>query len=282
LQPFHAVLLGIVQGLTEFLPISSTAHLTLTGKLFGFVTPENTQAWTAFLAIIQLGTVAAVLIYFSRDLWGMAKALVEDVRTKGKKFPEYSHESKLILFIVLGTIPVVVIGLLAKDIIEGVFTKNLIVIASSLILLAIFLWIAERVASHSRSIQEVTLKDSLLIGLAQVLALIPGSSRSGATITAGLFLKFERAAAARFSFLLSIPAVLGSGLYELMKIDHSVFQFGSMNLIIATVVSGISGYAAIAWLLRYLMKNTTMIFVWYRFGLGVFLFILMLTHVITP
>lgn len=282
MQPFHAVLLGIVQGLTEFLPISSTAHLTLTGKLLGFVTPENTQAWTAFLAVIQLGTVAAVLIYFSKDLWGMTRALFRDVRTKEKRFAEYSRESRLILFIVLGTIPVVVIGLLAKDVIEGVFTKNLIVIASSLIVLAIFLWIAERVASHSRSIEEVTLTDSLLIGLAQVLALIPGSSRSGTTITAGLFLKFDRASAARFSFLLSIPAVLGSGLYELMKIDHSVFQFGNMNLVIATIVSGISGYAAIAWLLRYLMKSTTMIFVWYRIGLGVLLFILMLTHVVTP
>jgi len=282
LQPFHAVVLGIVQGLTEFLPISSTAHLTLTGKLLGFVTTENTQAWTAFLAVIQLGTVAAVLIYFSKDLWRMTRALLEDIRTKGKRFAEYSHESRLVLYITLGTIPVVVVGLLAKDIIEGVFTKNLVVIASSLVVLAIFLWIAERVASHSRSIQKVTLKDSLLIGLAQVLALIPGSSRSGTTITAGLFLKFERAAAARFSFLLSIPAVLGSGLYELAKIDHSVFQFGNFNLVIATFVSGVSGYVAIAWLLRYLMKNTTMIFVWYRIGLGVLLFILMLTRVVTP
>ena len=170
----------------------------------------------------------------------------------------------------------------ASDILHGMFTKNTLVITISLVALAALLWLAEKGAKHGRSIDEITLGDALLIGVAQVLALIPGASRSGTTITAGLFLNFTRYAAARFSFLLSIPAVMASGLYELTTIDQSAFQFGVLNLFVATVVSAISGYAAIAWLLRFLAKNTTMVFVWYRFSLGLVITLMLLFGIIQP
>jgi len=276
-NPFHAILLGIVQGLTEFLPISSTAHLTLAGKLFGLIDPHDPEAWTAFIAVMQLGTLAAVCVYFYRDILVITSYLMQDVMKKGLGggFGSFSTESRLGIYVIIGTIPVGLAGLLFKKIIEGTFTKTTLVIIGSLVLLACLLWIAEKVARHTRMIGDMKLKDALLIGLAQACALIPGSSRSGTTITAGLMLKFDRHSAATFSFLLSIPAVLASGLYELSKIDWSAFRLGWFNLVIAILVSGISGYAAIFWLLKYLMKHTTMVFVWYRIGLGVLLAIML-------
>jgi undecaprenyl-diphosphatase len=281
-SPLYAVLLGIVQGLTEFLPISSTAHLTLAGKVLGFVDMGNPAAWTEFIAVMQLGTLAAVLVYFREDIWGMFKALVADVRSKGLALRSYSGKSLLALYIALGTIPVALIGFAFKRVIEGMLTKTTIIIIGSLVGLAALLWFAEKVSSRARSLEQVTWKDALLIGCAQALALIPGSSRSGTTITAALFLGLDRPSAARFSFLLSIPAVLASGIFEMLRIDQSVFTLGMGNLAIATVLSAVSGYAAIAWLLRYLMKHSTMIFVWYRFGLGSLLTILLLTNSMMP
>lgn len=282
MSPLYAVLLGIVQGLTEFLPISSTAHLTLAGKVLGFVDMGNPAAWTEFIAVMQLGTLAAVLVYFREDIWGMFKALVADVRSKGLALRSYSGKSLLALYIALGTIPVALIGFAFKRVIEGMLTKTTIIIIGSLVGLAALLWFAEKVSSRARSLEQVTWKDALLIGCAQALALIPGSSRSGTTITAALFLGLDRPSAARFSFLLSIPAVLASGIFEMLRIDQSVFTLGMGNLAIATVLSAVSGYAAIAWLLRYLMKHSTMIFVWYRFGLGSLLTILLLTNSMMP
>ena len=272
-----AVLLGIIQGITEFLPISSTAHLTLSGKIFGLIDASHPEAWTEFIAVMQLGTLGAVLLFFRKDIIAMITALLHDVmsRGEGRGFAGYSAHSRMALLIALGTIPVAIIGLAFRHTIEGTLTKTTFVIAGSLILLALLLWIAEKVAKHTRSIEKVGWRDALVIGFAQALALIPGSSRSGATITAGLFLGLSREAAARFSFLLSIPAVFASGIYEMSKI-HGVTGLGIGNLAIATVVSGIAGYACIAWLLRYLMKNTTMVFVWYRIILGVVLTILVL------
>ena len=271
MNPLYAVLLGIVQGLTEFLPISSTAHLTFAGKLFGFIDTDHPEAWTAFIAVIQLGTMAAVVIYFWRDLVSMAESILRDFRTYGFRngFKDYSADSRMAWFIVIGTLPVATIGYAFKHIIEGTLTKTTFVLVCSLIGLALLLWLAEKVSRHTRTIDEITWRDALLIGCAQALALVPGSSRSGTTITAALFLGFTRTAAARFSFLLSIPAVLASGLFELVRSDASVFELGLPSLLIATVVSAISGYAAIAWLLRYLMKHTTMVFVWYRIVLGI-------------
>ena len=281
---FIAVLLGVVQGLTEFLPISSTAHLTLAGKLFGLIDPGNPEAWTAFIAVMQLGTLAAVLAYFWGDLWRMTLAMGRDLSSlaRGKPLRESSVDMRLALTIIIGTLPVALFGYALKDVIEGEFTKSIDVIIVSLIALALLLWGAEKVAKHVRGIEKVTWRDGLIIGFAQALALIPGSSRSGTTITAGLFLGLTREAAARFSFLLSIPAVFASGIYQMTKITPALFSLGVGHLIIATVVSGISGYAAIAWLLRYLMKNSTMAFVWYRVALGIILAVLSYSGAILP
>jgi undecaprenyl-diphosphatase len=281
---FWAVVLGIIQGLTEFLPISSTAHLTIAGKLIGVVEPDAPESWTAFIAIMQLGTMAAVLLYFRDDIENVVRGIWRDLRSGAivRGMPHWSLETRLGFAITIGTIPVLLIGFLLRHVIEGAFTKSSIVIIASLVCLAGLLWIAEKVARHVRHMEHVTWKDALIVGLAQAMALIPGSSRSGTTMTAALFLGFTREAAARFSFLLSIPAVLASGLYQLIKVAEmvesgaDVFHLGAINLVIATVVSAIAGYAAIAWLLRYLIRHTTMVFVWYRIALGVALAILLL------
>lgn len=267
---FDAVLLGIIQGLTEFLPVSSTAHLTLAGRLMGLIDPSKPEQWTAFIAIIQLGTATAVVIYFYRDLVAMARNFLIDVRMPSSQ-RTWSYESKLLGKVVIGTIPVVVLGLLFKKIIEGAFTKEISTFATTLIVFALVLWIAERMGKRSKPEQQTTWKDALIVGVAQACALIPGASRSGTTITAGLFLGLTRDAAARFSFLLSIPAVVASGLYELYGIRHELRDVGIAQVIIATVVSGIVGYISIAFLLKYLRTHSTYLFIIYRIILGVVL-----------
>jgi undecaprenyl-diphosphatase len=281
MSPLAAVVLGIVQGLTEFLPISSTAHLTLFGRLLGVIDPQQPEVWTEFMAIIQLGTLAAVIIYFWVDIVHITTAFFRDMRSwgGGSGLAGFSLNGRMALLVILATVPVVFFGLAFRSVIEGSLTKNLDVIAGSMMGLALLLWIAERIASHQRPFERTTWVDAVVIGCAQVLALIPGSSRSGTTITAGLFLGLTREAAARFSFLLSIPAVFGSGLYELSKIRWTA-GLSVPNLVIATLMSAVTGYAAIAWLLHYLMKHTTMVFVWYRLGLGLLLVVLLLTGAI--
>jgi len=282
--------LGLVQGLTEFLPISSTAHLTIAGKSLGLISQAHPEAWTAFMAVMQLGTLAAVLLYFRRDILTMIVAVVRDLgqRLRGEWSAPASPETKLAWLIVLGTLPVAVIGFLFRHQIEGALTKSLLVIVASLVGLAVLLWLAEKLARHAREIHQLHWVDALVIGFGQACALIPGASRSGTTITAGLFLGLKRESAARFSFLLSIPAVLASGMFELLKIYEmsragaDVFELGMTNLVVATLVSAISGYAAIAWLLRYLMKNTTMVFVAYRLLLGLVLTALLMFNVLQP
>lgn len=270
MSPFLAFLLGVVQGLTEFLPISSTAHLTLAGKVLNVIDVNHPEAWTEFMAVMQLGTVAAVILFFRKDLWEMTVALFRDLRGTPGVERKFTERTRMAFYIIIGTLPVALLGFSLKKIIEGPLTKSTMVIAVSMIALALLLWLAEKIARHIRGISEVTWVDALVIGFAQVCALIPGSSRSGTTITAGLFLGLTRETAARFSFLLSIPAVVASGLYELSKIQGT-FELGVGNLLISTVVSGVVGYASIAWLLKFLMKNTTMVFVWYRILLGLVL-----------
>ena len=267
-----AILLGIVQGLTEFLPVSSTAHLTIVGKILGVVL--SGEQWTAQVAVMQLGTLVAVLIYFRHDILSMLTAFLRE-NVSGKRLPvkEQSQDSRMAWLIVFGSIPIVFFGLLLKDIIEGDITKNLFLIGSMLIIVAFFMALAEKMAKYDKSMENIKLKDSILIGLAQAMALIPGTSRSGATITAGLFLGFEREAAARFSFLLSIPAILGSGLLQMIKVIPLLTDQNIISLAIATIVSGISGYAAIAFLLTYLRTRSTGAFIIYRIILGVILFI---------
>ncbi|MGE5811890.1 MAG: undecaprenyl-diphosphatase UppP [Ignavibacteria bacterium] len=278
----EAIFLGIVQGITEFLPISSTGHLTLAGKFMNLISAEHPEQWTAFIAVIQIGTLIAVLIYFSKDILNIITSFFEQNIFSRKKFSEQDQDSKLGWLIITGTIPIVIIGLLLKDIIEGSLTKNLYVIAGSLIVLAVILAIAEKTAKFRKEINDISIADSFFIGVAQSFALIPGSSRSGTTITGGLFLGLNREAAARFSFLLSIPAVLASGLLELYESLKFIDASMSINLIIATLFSAVSGYAAIDFLLKYLRKNSTFVFIYYRIILGILIIILLWSNIIQP
>ena len=278
----EAVLLGIIQGLSEFLPISSTGHVTVAGKLLNLISSEHPERWTAFIAVIQLGTMFSVLIYFAKDLFLIVRDFLRDNFLSRKKFSLQSLNSRLGWLVIVGTIPVVVIGLLFKDSIEGALTKNLYVISFSLIGLAIILAIAEKIANFKKDMDSITIKDSIIIGIAQAFALIPGSSRSGTTITGGLFLGLKRDVAAKFSFLLSIPAVLASGLFELIhSLDYLTADM-ALNIIIATLVSGISGYLAIDFLIKFLKKHSTFVFIYYRIAIGLFILILLLTNSIKP
>ena len=267
-----AVVLGIIQGLTEFLPISSSAHLRIFPELFGWGDPG-----AAFTAVIQIGTELAVLIYFRKDIWRIGSAWVRSLVK-----PEYrgTLDSRMGWFIIIGSLPIVVLGVLLKDVIERDF-RNLWIIGTTLILLGIVLGIADRVGRTDRPITKLTLKDAVLMGLAQAMALIPGVSRSGATISMGRFLGFDREAATRFAFLLAIPAVVGAGLFELKEIPHGHNDFGWGPTIVATVVSFVVGYAAIAWLLRYVSTNSYTPFVVYRVVLGAGTLILLGAGVLT-
>lgn len=276
----EAIVLGIIQGLTEFLPISSTGHLTLAGKFMNLISDKNPEHWTSFMAVIQLGTMLAILIYFWKDLWNILTEFLRDNLQKRVKYSEQSTNAKLGWLIILGSIPIVVIGLLFKDAIEGTFTKNLYVIGGSLIVLAIILAIAEKTAKFKKDIKDITIFDSIMIGIAQAFALIPGSSRSGTTITGGLFFGLKRDVAARFSFLLSVPAVLGSGLLELYQSLKFIDVNLITNMIVATFFAAVSGYFAIDFLLKFLKKNTTFVFIYYRIILGLTILILLYTNVI--
>jgi len=273
----QAILLGIVQGLTEFIPISSTAHLVLAGRVMNLgLTPEQT---TASIAVIQLGTLLAVIAYFAPDIWNISWAFVHDhfVLLKSGRRDQFnrandharlSHEALLGWLVIIGSIPVAVVGLLFKKQIEGAFTKNLWVIATMMVVVAVLLAIAEIVGKKRRRMQDLGIKDSLAVGFAQCLALIPGSSRSGSTIMAGLFVGEMRETAARFSFLLSMPAIAASGLLELKEALHKLPSGSLSALAFGTLISGLVGYASIWFLLRYLRTHTTAVFVGYRFIVG--------------
>lgn len=267
----QAIILGIVQGLTEFIPISSTAHLVLASRVLNLaLTPEQL---TASIAVIQLGTLVAVFLYFAGDIWRITRAFIHDhlVFVKGGRTNDnrrLSHEARLGWLVIIGSIPVAAVGLLFKKQIEGTFTKNLWIIATMMITVALLLMIAEFAGRQRRRMQELGVKDALAVGFAQVLALIPGSSRSGSTIMAGLFAGETRETAARFSFLLSIPAVAASGLLELKEALHKLPHDSLSTLGVGTIVSGVVGYASIWFLLRYLRTHTTGVFIGYRLLVG--------------
>jgi undecaprenyl-diphosphatase len=282
----QAILLGIVQGLTEFIPISSTAHLVLASRVLGLaLDPEQL---TASIAVIQLGTLIAVLIYFAGDIWNISVAFVHDhlkLFTGGRNAvegPRLSHNARLGWLVVIGSLPVAVVGLLFKKQIEGTFTKNLWVIATMMVVIALLLAIAEAVGKKQRQMQDLTVKDALVVGFAQCLALIPGSSRSGSTIMGGLFAGEARDTAARFSFLLSIPAIAASGLLEMKKALHILPHDSLVTLAVGTIVSGIVGYLSIWLLLRFLRTHTTGVFIGYRLILGGILLIMLFTSRIAP
>lgn len=278
----EAIILGLVQGITEFLPISSTAHLTIAGKMMGLINADRPEEWTAIIAIIQLGTLASILIYFAKDIYNIVIEFFRDNLTQRKSFKQQSLNSRLGWLIIIGTIPVVIIGLGFKDLIEGALTKNLFVIATSLIVLAIILFIAEKTAKFNKKIEDVGIKEAIVVGIAQAFALIPGSSRSGTTITGGLFMGLNREAAARFSFLLSIPAIFASGILQLKEGLEFLSNEHLVTILVATIVSGISGYLAIDFLLKFLRKNSTTLFIVYRIAAGIIILALLFSNQITP
>jgi len=254
----EAIVLGIVQGLTEFLPISSTAHLRIVPAFAGWEDPG-----AAFTAVTQLGTMAAVLVYFRHDLWRITRASLRALRDPAARS---DIDARLGLYIVVGTIPIGVFGLAFSDQIET-SARSLTLIGCTLIALGLLLLLAEKLASHERELDSFKARDGIILGFAQAAALVPGVSRSGATLTAGLFLGFERRAAARYSFLLSVPAVVLSGVFELRKIGEGE-DAGAVPTAIATVAAFVVGYASIAFLLRWLGNHSTAVFVVYRVALG--------------
>ncbi len=280
----EAIILGLIQGITEFLPISSTAHLTLAGKWMNLVDPQHPDQWTAFIAVIQLGTLLAVIAYFWTDIIGIVAGFITaNIARLTRRAADESEKqhAKLGWLIIIGTLPVAIAGLLFRHQIEGVLTKDLRVIAGSLIGLALVLTIAEVVGRQRKDMDDLRRSDAIIVGVAQVFALVPGSSRSGSTITGGLFAGLKRETAARFSFLLSIPAVAASGLLELPNALHSI-NTGWTAIAVATIVSAVSGYASIAFLLRYLQHHTTYVFVAYRIALGLVLVWLLISGRVLP
>ena len=270
MSTLEAIVLGFVQGLTEFLPISSSGHLRIVPALLGWEDPG-----AGFTAVIQLGTMAAVLLYFRADLWRIASAWLRELRTP---IPRASQDARLGWFIVLGTIPICVFGFVFSDQIES-GARDLYLIGSALILFSFVMLAAERYGTRRRDLSEMSGRDGIAIGFAQALALIPGVSRSGATISAGLFRGFNRLDAARYSFLLSIPAVVLSGLFELRKIgEPGEPPVGAT--VVATIVAFVAGYLAIAWLLRYLTSHSLRVFVVYRVALGALVLVLAATGAI--
>ncbi len=270
MSAFQAIVLGIVQGLTEFLPISSTAHLRIIPAFFGWEDPG-----AAFTAVIQLGTMAAVVLHFWNDLWSIASAWLASLRDKSRRG---ELNARLGWYIGLGTIPIVIVGYLLRDQIET-GGRNLALIGVALIVGGLGLWLAEIVGKRRRALAEINATDAAVIGVAQTLALIPGFSRSGSTIGAGLFVNFDRVSAARYSFLLSVPAVVLSGLFEARKIGDPGGA-GVGPTIIATVLAFVVGYWSISFLLRYLSRQSLAIFIVYRIVLGAVVLVLFATNAI--
>ncbi len=272
---FEAVVLGVVQGLTEFLPISSSAHLRVVGEAFGWQDPG-----AAFTAITQIGTEAAVLLYFRKDIWRIVTAWVASLGGRRKGDPD----ARMGWLIIIGSLPIVILGLLFQDSIETTL-RDLRIVATTLIVFALILYWADRVGAKQRQLADLTVPHGLGYGFAQALALIPGVSRSGGTITMGLFLGYSRSAAARYSFLLAIPAVLGSGFfqaYEALTGDVEGESISWGPTILATVIAFGVGLTVIAWLLRYLDRGSFTPFVVYRIALGTLLLVLVWTGVLDP
>jgi undecaprenyl-diphosphatase len=271
----EAIVLGLVQGLTEFIPISSTAHLEIVPVLLGWGDPG-----AAASAVIQFGTLLAALIYFAKDIQRLIAGFFRGLATRKILADTDSREAWLVI---IGTIPIVILGLLFKKHIESTL-RGLWIVTTMVIVVAVLMWVAEAYAKRNelREFDQMTVADALAIGIGQCLALIPGSSRSGSTIMAALFRKIHRPTAARYSFLLSIPAVGGAGVLELIKERHHLGSLGWTSIIVAIVVAFISGYASIWFLMRYLKTHTTHVFIWYRFALGAVMIALLVSGYIKP
>ncbi|WP_028652147.1 undecaprenyl-diphosphate phosphatase [Nocardioides halotolerans] len=271
---FDAVVLGVVEGLTEFLPVSSTGHLTIAEKLLGLEVDD--PAVTGYTAVIQMGAIAAVIVYFARDIWNIIRAW-----TLGLVKSEYrGHlDHRMGWYVIIATIPVGVVGLLAKDLITGDL-RSLWVVAIALIAWSLVMYAAERFARQDRPERDLGVKDAVTIGLAQAVALVPGISRSGATISVGLFRGLDRVTATKLSFFMSIPALLAAGIYELG--DAFSGDIGVGEAVVGVVVAFVVAYASIAWLLRFVAHHSIAWFVPYRVGLGVLLLVLLSSGVMSP
>ncbi|MEU2179523.1 undecaprenyl-diphosphate phosphatase [Streptomyces thermolilacinus] len=280
---FESLILGLVQGLTEFLPISSSAHLRLTAAFAGWHDPG-----AAFTAITQIGTETAVLIYFRKDI---ARIVTAWFRSLTDKSMRSDHDARMGWLVIVGSIPIGVLGVTLKDHIEGPF-RDLRLIATTLVVLGVVLGVADRLAARAqeggrhraaperKTLRDLGVKDGLIFGMCQAMALIPGVSRSGATISGGLFMNYTREAAARYSFLLAIPAVLASGLFELKAVGEGHVAWGPT--VFATVVAFGVGYAVIAWFMKFISTKSFMPFVIYRIVLGLVLFALIWLGVLAP
>lgn len=267
-----AVILGIIQGLTEFIPVSSSGHILLVSKLM----MGGKDAGAGFTAVIQIGTLVAACIYFREDLGrilgGWWKSLF-DKSLRGTEAP------RLFWAIAMATVPIVIIGKASEKTIDTTLRSDWFVVAG-LAVLGLLMGVSEKASKPTKTLDDLTVKDGFLMGLWQCLALVPGSSRSGSTITGGLFMGYERAAAARISFLMMIPAVALSGVYKLIKEKDTLLGAGLMPTIVATVVSFVVGYWAISFLMKYLQTKTTWPFVWYRIGLAAVIVVLLLSGII--
>ena len=262
-----AVVLGIVEGLTEFLPVSSTGHLTIAEKALGLELDD--PAVTAYTAVIQMGAILAVVVYFARDIARIATAWVRglyDVEWRGHR------DHRMGWYVIVGSIPVGLAGLLGKDLIKGDL-RSLWVVGAALVAWSAVMWLAERVATQERSEKQLTLRDAVVVGLVQIVSLVPGVSRSGATISTGLFLGLDRVAATRLSFFLSIPALMAAGIYELPEAFDGSLGVGPMA--VGTVVAFVVAYASVAWLLKFVAHHTIAWFVPYRVVLGAAILLLL-------
>jgi undecaprenyl-diphosphatase len=270
----QAIILGIVEGLTEFLPVSSTGHLTIAEKLMGLSVDD--PAVTAYTAVIQMGAILAAVVYFATDIWRIAVAW-----TKGLVQPDLrgTHDHRMGWYVIVGTIPIGIVGFALKDFITGPL-RSLWVVAIALIAWSAVMVLAERRARQTRGEKDLGMRDAIIVGVVQCIALIPGVSRSGATISAGLFVGLDRVAATRLSFFLSIPALLAAGLFELK--DALGGDIGVGQVVVGAVVSFLVAYASIAWLLRFVAGNSIAKFVPYRVGLGLLLIVVLATGLMTP
>ena len=275
---WQVVVLAIVQGLTEFLPVSSSGHLAIVSRLF-----FADDAGASFTAVTQLGTELAVLVYFARDIWRIGKAWFSGLFAGRRPTAHRNADYRMGWYVIIGTIPICIVGLLFKDEIRtGV--RNLWVIATALVVFSAVIALAEWLGRQARHADQLNWRDAVVVGVAQTLALVPGVSRSGATISAGLFLGLDRELAARFGFLLAIPAVFASGLFSLPDAFHPVLEGMSATgpqLLVATVIAFVVGLAAVAWLLRFLVRHSMYWFVGYRVAAGAAVLILLATGVVS-
>jgi undecaprenyl-diphosphatase len=271
-----AVVLGVVEGVTEFLPVSSTGHLTIAEQLMGLNIKDPDV--TAFTAVIQIGAILAALVYFWSDIARMVTAFVKGLVNPAARA---EFDFKFACYVIAGSIPIAVIGLAFHNVIETTL-RSMWFVAAALILWSGVMVFAERAATQRRTERELTLKDVLIVGFVQCIALIPGVSRSGATISAGLLRDFDRVTATRLSFFLGIPALTAAGLLEAVKARDDISNgVGWLPTLVATVVSFVVAYASVAWLLKFVARHSIAVFVWYRVGLGILLMALLATNVIT-